>query len=82
MTRAYDIVEHSYDVVMGAGGAGMRAALGMAAARRATETVHPGERHAPTPQAAIDRALARFDRVHLSPLSNEVASIPPKERVY
>ena len=33
MTRAYDIVGHSYDVVVvGAGGAGMRAALGMAAA--------------------------------------------------
>src|SRR5262249_22860303 len=31
MTEAYEIVEHSYDVVIvGAGGAGMRAALGMA----------------------------------------------------
>ena len=30
MTEAYEIVEHSYDVVIvGAGGAGMRAALGM-----------------------------------------------------
>jgi succinate dehydrogenase / fumarate reductase flavoprotein subunit len=32
MTEAYEIVEHSFDVVIvGAGGAGMRAALGMAA---------------------------------------------------
>jgi succinate dehydrogenase / fumarate reductase flavoprotein subunit len=31
MTRAYEIVEHSYDVVIvGAGGTGLRAALGMA----------------------------------------------------
>jgi len=30
MTEAYEIVEHSYDVVIvGAGGAGLRAALGM-----------------------------------------------------
>ncbi len=33
MTRAYEIIEHSYDVVIiGAGGAGLRAALGMDAA--------------------------------------------------
>ena len=32
MTEAYEIIEHSYDVVIvGAGGAGLRAALGMAA---------------------------------------------------
>ena len=31
MTKAYEIIEHSFDVVIaGAGGAGMRAALGMA----------------------------------------------------
>jgi succinate dehydrogenase / fumarate reductase flavoprotein subunit len=31
MTETYEIVEHSYDVVIaGAGGAGLRAALGMA----------------------------------------------------
>ena len=32
MTEAYTIVDHAYDVViLGAGGAGLRAALGMAA---------------------------------------------------
>ena len=32
MAEAYEIVEHSYDVVIvGAGGAGLRAALGIAA---------------------------------------------------
>jgi succinate dehydrogenase / fumarate reductase, flavoprotein subunit len=37
--------------------------FGRAAARRAAETVRPGERHAPAPAAATDRALARFDRL-------------------
>ncbi len=37
--------------------------FGRAAARRAAETVQPGERHPPLPQAATDRALARFDRL-------------------
>ena len=32
MTESYELVDHSYDVVIvGAGGAGMRAALGVAA---------------------------------------------------
>jgi succinate dehydrogenase / fumarate reductase flavoprotein subunit len=40
MTEAYDIVEHSYDVVIvGAGGAGRRAALGMAASGLKTACV-------------------------------------------
>ncbi|HWL71027.1 MAG TPA: succinate dehydrogenase flavoprotein subunit [Geminicoccus sp.] len=40
MTRAYEIIEHWYDVVIvGAGGAGMRAALGMAASGLKTACV-------------------------------------------
>jgi succinate dehydrogenase flavoprotein subunit len=40
MTDAYEIIEHSYDVVIvGAGGAGMRAALGMAASGLRTACV-------------------------------------------
>jgi hypothetical protein len=48
VTRAYEIVEHSYDVVI----------VGAGSARRA------------------------YRPVHLHPFSNEVASIPPKGRVY
>jgi succinate dehydrogenase / fumarate reductase flavoprotein subunit len=48
MTQAYEIIEHSYDVVIiGAGG------------------------------ARLD-----YRPVHMQPLSNDVATIPPKERVY
>src|SRR5258708_13805446 len=40
MTEAYEIIEHSYDVVIvGAGGAGMRAALGMASSGLKTACV-------------------------------------------
>ena len=40
MTRAYEIIDHSYDVlIVGAGGAGLRAALGMATSRLATACV-------------------------------------------
>ena len=40
MTDAYEIIEHSFDVVIvGAGGAGMRAALGMAASGLRTACV-------------------------------------------
>ena len=40
MTQAYEIIEHSYDVVIiGAGGAGLRAALGMAASGLSTACV-------------------------------------------
>ncbi len=40
MTEAYEIIEHSYEVVIvGAGGAGMRAALGMAASGLRTACV-------------------------------------------
>ncbi len=37
--------------------------FGRAAAHRARETVKPGASHAPCPQAATDKALARFDRI-------------------
>ncbi len=37
--------------------------FGRAAAQRAAATVRPGERHAPAPDRATDRALARFDRL-------------------
>jgi glycine/D-amino acid oxidase-like deaminating enzyme len=40
MTEAYEIIDHTYDVVIvGAGGAGMRAALGMAASGLRTACV-------------------------------------------
>ena len=40
MTQAYEIIEHSYDVVIvGAGGAGLRAALGMASSGLTTACV-------------------------------------------
>src|SRR5271169_1965654 len=40
--------------------------FGRAAALRAAETVRSGERHAPVPGAATERALARLDRIRWS----------------
>src|ERR1700751_721878 len=37
--------------------------FGRAAAHRVTESLRPGEGHAPIPQAATDRAIARLDRI-------------------
>jgi succinate dehydrogenase / fumarate reductase flavoprotein subunit len=61
MTRAYEIVDHAYDVVVvGAGGAGLRAALGMTAAglRTACVTkVFPTRSHTAAAQGGIAAAL-------------------------
>ena len=40
--------------------------FGRAAAHRVVETVRPGESHAPVPEEATDRALARLDRIRCS----------------
>jgi succinate dehydrogenase / fumarate reductase flavoprotein subunit len=40
--------------------------FGRAAAHRVTETVRPGESHAPIPEEATDRAVARLDRIRWS----------------
>ena len=61
MTRAYEIIEHSYDVVvLGAGGAGLRATLGMVSAglRTACVTkVFPTRSHTVAAQGGIAAAL-------------------------
>jgi succinate dehydrogenase / fumarate reductase flavoprotein subunit len=61
VTRAYQIVEHRYDVVIvGAGGAGLRAALGMAASglRTACVTkVFPTRSHTVAAQGGMAAAL-------------------------
>ena len=49
--------------------------FGRAAARRAADTMRPGERHAPTPPAATDRALARFDRLRWAAGERSVGEI-------
>jgi succinate dehydrogenase / fumarate reductase, flavoprotein subunit len=40
--------------------------FGRAAAHRVVETVRPGESHAPIPEEATDRAIARLDRIRWS----------------
>src|SRR5260370_38628303 len=59
MTEAYEIIDHTYDVVIvGAGGAGMRAALGMAASglRPACVTkVFPTRNHTVAAQGGMAR---------------------------
>jgi succinate dehydrogenase / fumarate reductase, flavoprotein subunit len=61
MTGAYDVVEHSYDVVIvGAGGAGLRAALGMASSglRTACVTkVFPTRSHTVAAQGGMAASL-------------------------
>ena len=40
--------------------------FGRAAAKRAASSIRAGERHAPVPQEATDRAISRFDRIRWS----------------
>ena len=64
MTRAYELIEHSHDVVIvGAGGAGLRAALGMAASglRTACITkVFPTRSHTVAAQGGMAAALGNM----------------------
>lgn len=61
MTKPYTIVDHTYDVVIvGAGGAGLRAALGMSAAGLSTACitkVFPTRSHTVSAQGGISAAL-------------------------
>ncbi len=63
-TRAYEIVDHSYDVVVvGAGGAGLRATLGMGAAGLKTvcvTKVFPTRSHTVAAQGGIGAALGNM----------------------
>lgn len=61
MKKAYDIIDHAYDVVIvGAGGAGLRAALGMSATGLSTACltkVFPTRSHTVSAQGGISAAL-------------------------
>ncbi len=65
MASAYEIVDHSYDVVVvGAGGAGLRATLGMSAAGLKTACitkVFPTRSHTVAAQGGISAALGNVD---------------------
>ncbi len=65
MVAAYKIVEHDYDVVIvGAGGAGLRAALGMSAAGLKTacvSKVFPTRSHTVAAQGGIAASLSNLD---------------------
>ena len=64
MTQAYEIVEHSYDVVIvGAGGAGLRAALGMASSGLTTACVtkvFPTRSHTVAAQGGMAASLGNM----------------------
>ena len=64
MTRAYEIVDHSYDVVIvGAGGAGLRAALGMASSGLTTACVtkvFPTRSHTVAAQGGMAASLGNM----------------------
>jgi len=64
MTEAYEIVEHEYDVlIVGAGGAGLRAALGMAASGLKTACVtkvFPTRSHTVAAQGGMAAALGNM----------------------
>src|SRR4029077_19941325 len=49
--------------------------FGRAAAHRVTETVRPGENHAPIPREAAERAIIRFDRLRWSSGGTGAAAI-------
>jgi succinate dehydrogenase / fumarate reductase flavoprotein subunit len=64
MTQAYEILEHSYDVVIvGAGGAGLRAALGMASSGLSTvcvTKVFPTRSHTVAAQGGMAASLGNM----------------------
>src|SRR4249920_2522138 len=64
MTRAYEIIDHSYDVlIVGAGGAGLRAALGMAASGLKTACVtkvFPTRSHTVAAQGGMAASLGNM----------------------
>jgi succinate dehydrogenase / fumarate reductase flavoprotein subunit len=65
MPNAYQIIDHNYDViVVGAGGAGLRATLGMGAAGFKTaciSKVYPTRSHTVAAQGGISAALGNLD---------------------
>src|ERR1700752_5509695 len=65
MPTAYDIIDHSFDViVLGAGGAGLRATLGMVAAGLNTACitkVFPTRSHTVAAQGGISAALGDIE---------------------
>jgi hypothetical protein len=76
MTRAYKSIEHSDDViVLGAGGTGLRATLGVVS--RPDDCLRQQGANA-EPHGSRTRWNSR---VHLTTLSNEIEPIPPKVRV-
>src|SRR5579862_6602216 len=64
MTQAYEVIEHTYDVVIvGAGGAGLRAALGMAASGLRTaciSKVFPTRSHTVAAQGGMAASLGNM----------------------
>ncbi len=68
MSAAYEIIDHKYDVViLGAGGAGLRATLGMAAAGLKTACitkVFPTRSHTVAAQGGIGAALGNMAEDH------------------
>jgi succinate dehydrogenase hydrophobic membrane anchor protein len=66
MPNSYDIIDHSFDVVvLGAGGAGLRATLGMVAAGLNTACVtkvFPTRSHAVAAQGGISAALGNMEK--------------------
>src|SRR6266436_3012255 len=66
MPKAYEIIDHSFDViVLGAGGAGLRATLGMVAAGLSTaciSKVYPTRSHTVAAQGGISAALGNMEK--------------------
>src|SRR2546423_10329005 len=66
MPKAYEIIDHSFDVVvLGAGGAGLRATLGVVAARLNTACitkVFPTRSHTVAAQGGISAALGNMEK--------------------
>src|ERR1700740_438803 len=65
MSQSYKIIDHSFDViVLGAGGAGLRATLGMVAAGLSTaciSKVYPTRSHTVAAQGGISAALGNIE---------------------
>ena len=87
MAKDYKLIDHAYDVVIiGAGGAGLRATLGMAAAGLSTACitkVFPTRSHTVAAQGGMSAALnfaLNASPVQVKKASNQPS--PPRRKVF
>lgn len=80
MSKVYPIVDHTYDaVVVGAGGAGLRAAYGLVQEGFKTAVItklFPTRSHTVAAQGGINAALGNTELLYINNINRRVINIP------